>query len=400
MTSPRALRLSEQSVQWIEHLDAETAIALEATGAVRVSRVGAGWQISTKSTVGVVRVRDIELRIEPKIRMGRLLFMLLYAADPNGWREEDANLATAPDLAELLARAFTSRAHRALLRGPLRGYVPREEALPVLRGRVRAGDQLAARAGLAVPLEVAFDEYTLDIVENRILSAAASKLRRTVGLSAGVQGLLRRLHRTLEEVTPWPHGAALPTIDFHRLNAHYEPAVELARLVLAATILDTREGQAVGTGVLFDMNRVFESFLTTALEQAAGPLIRATGQHVTALDVGGSVRVRPDVTWWDGRQCIAVADAKYKDLETANPPSDDLYQLLAYCTILGLEEGHLVYGAGSGSSRSYEVRHAGTTLHVHHLDLSADPEALLTQVADLSDVVMGRPTSAVRFGGR
>jgi 5-methylcytosine-specific restriction enzyme subunit McrC len=390
VTAPVMLGLPEHSVLWTDQLDAADAGALAATGAVRVSPVGAGWQVSTSSIVGVIRVGEVELRIEPKIAMGRLLFLLLFAADPEGWRAEDADLATASDLAELLARAFTSRAEGAVLRGLLRGYVRRDEALPVLRGRVRAGDQLAARSGLAVPLEVTFDEYTVDILENQILSAATLRLRKTTELSAGVHGELRRLQRTLEDVSPWPRAETPPAIDFHRLNAHYAPAIELARLVLAATTLDTDTGSAVGTGVLFDMNRVFESFLTAALTRAVPPVFRVTGQYVTSLDLAGNMDIRPDVTWWDGRVCVAVADAKYKDLRVKDPPSGDLYQLLAYCTVLGLDEGHLVYGAGSGPPRSFEIRRAGTTLHVHHLDLSVDPDALLVQVAALSGAVLGR----------
>ena len=46
-------------------------------------------------------------------------------------------------LPEALAEAFARLATRALEQGLLHGYVETEESLPVLRGRIRVGDQIA-----------------------------------------------------------------------------------------------------------------------------------------------------------------------------------------------------------------------------------------------------------------
>lgn len=51
-----------------------------------------------------------------------------------------------------------------------------EEALPLLRGRLREATHLRRRDALAVPLEVRYDDYTVDVPENRILLTAARRL--------------------------------------------------------------------------------------------------------------------------------------------------------------------------------------------------------------------------------
>ena len=62
--------------------------------------------------------------------------------------------------------------------GLLQGYRTEEGSQLVMRGRLRESEQLRRRAGMAVPLELRYDEYDVDIAENRILRAAAERLLR------------------------------------------------------------------------------------------------------------------------------------------------------------------------------------------------------------------------------
>lgn len=80
----------------------------------------------------------------------------------------------------------------------------------------------------------------------------------------------------------------------------------------------------------------------------------------------------------------AVIDAKYKAEKPAGFPDADLYQMLAYCTALGLPDGHLVYAKGNAPEVTHEVRHAGVVIHAHTIDLDTQPADLLGQIADLA----------------
>ncbi|GHE26408.1 hypothetical protein GCM10018781_78580 [Kitasatospora indigofera] len=80
----------------------------------------------------------------------------------------------------------------------------------------------------------------------------------------------------------------------------------------------------------------------------------------------------------------AVADAKYKAEKSDGYPDADLYQMLAYCTALGLPEGHLVYARGNAPHAAHRVRHAGIVIHQHALDLDRPPGDLLAEVRSLA----------------
>jgi 5-methylcytosine-specific restriction enzyme subunit McrC len=79
-----------------------------------------------------------------------------------------------------------------------------------------------------------------------------------------------------------------------------------------------------------------------------------------------------------------VADAKYKAEKPAGYPNADLYQLLAYCTVLGLKVGHLIYAKGNEDPVRHVVRSAGTEIICHALDLSQPPDTLLAEARTLA----------------
>ena len=86
-----------------------------------------------------------------------------------------------------------------------------------------------------------------------------------------------------------------------------------------------------------------------ALREALVPAYggRVADQDRNHFDEAGQVRLRPDIVWKIRGSAVAVIDAKYKAEKPAGYPNADLYQLLAYCTVLGLRNGHLVYAKGN-----------------------------------------------------
>lgn len=93
--------------------------------------------------------------------------------------------------------------------------------------------------------------------------------------------------------------------------------------------------------------------------------------------------MRPDLVWRHQQRVRAVLDVKYKTERAGGYPQTDLYQLLAYCTALGLTRGHLVYASGDPRPLVHTVPNAGISLVCHALDLTAPPDGLLAQVRRL-----------------
>lgn len=162
-------------------------------------------------------------------------------------------------------------------------------------------------------------------------------------------------------------------------------ALWLAELLLRRYAVDPSPGATRVGGFLVDMATVYEDFLTAALgDSFRGLRGWSVAQDPHILDLDGQVELKPDLAWYIDASPAAVIDAKYKVEKPAGFPNADLYQMLAYCTALQLDEGHLVYAKGNATEVTHCVRHAGITIHVHTLDLVAAPEDLLAQVDDLA----------------
>jgi 5-methylcytosine-specific restriction enzyme subunit McrC len=96
--------------------------------------------------------------------------------------------------------------------------------------------------------------------------------------------------------------------------------------------------------------------------------------------------MKPDLVWYDiADRPQAVIDVKYKAEKPEGFPGADLYQLLAYCTVLGLPEGHLIYAKGNAERADHIVRRVGIRLHQHALDLEQSPAQILAQIARIVD---------------
>ncbi|MCW2920117.1 MAG: McrBC 5-methylcytosine restriction system component [Actinomycetia bacterium] len=350
------------------------------------------WRLRAGSKVGAVVLQvpqgePVTLRITPKVPIARLFFLLGYALNPKVHRDGAVDVAEHTEVLPAVAHVYERALERALRQGVLQGYRHTEEAALVVRGRIREADQIRRHHGRAFPVEVAYDEYGTDIAENRLLRAATERICRLPRVPGDVRRRLRHHRARLADAEPLVSGHELPRWRPSRLNARYQPALRLAETVLRGSSVEHLPGGVAVDGFLFDMNKVFEDFVCVALREALAPYggrstLQARGVH---LDEDGAVRMRPDLVWYeDGGRPLAVADAKYKAEKPEGFPEADLYQMLAYCTALGLPEGHLVYAKGNAPHASHRVRSAGIVIHQHALDLDQAPDELLVSVCALA----------------
>ena len=381
-------------------VNASQAMLLARSGVVNaaLSTVRAGWwQVSGAGKVGAARIGDVAVSIRPKVPIARLLFLAGYAEFGPAWRTEDVRVDSAADLVPAMADALWRQVARAIHQGLLPGYLEVEESSAVLRGRLRESEQLRRHHGLPLPLEIRHDEFTVDIAENQILRAACERVLKVPGVRGEALLRLRRLLREFGDVTPLGRRDPVPAWQATRLNARYHSALRLAELVLGATSVEHAPGDVAVNGFLLDMPVLFESFVSKALSGFLAGRYggRVHSQDWNPFDMAGLVRLRPDLVWKVAGAPVAVVDAKYKTESPAGYPNADLYQLLAYCTVLGLRHGHLVYAKGSAEAAHHAVRRSGIEIRCHALDLTAQPADLLAQVSQLADHIAERAGAAL-----
>ena len=265
------VRLSDRDLRLAESLG-----KVRGDAAPVVIQEGGGVRIQARAGVGAVRFEEFDLRINPKLEGDHLgLFRMveftsgLSALVP--LRGRPALAMKGLSLLDLVI-ALLCGAAEDLVRGGLRAdYVEREEDLTAIRGRFLPDRQELERLGLLDRVVCRFDEHEQDILDNQLIAAALLQGSR-IAQDADLRRRTRAIAAVVEEVCD-PFGVDLP-VDRHllvydRLNQHYEPAHQLALLLLENLGPDEllRGGSTRSYSFLINMNLLFEQFVTRVLER-------------------------------------------------------------------------------------------------------------------------------------
>jgi 5-methylcytosine-specific restriction enzyme subunit McrC len=347
------------------------------------------YDLTPGSHIGVAEIPDLVVEVRPKIDFGHLMFVLSYALDPAFWQAtRTLDFADARSLVEAILPTFVHHVRRALQHGVLRGYRQIDESAMFIRGRIRFGGQLKSGRAGPLPIEISYDDFTEDILEHRLIRAAIKRLSRLTLRSEQSRLALREFDTALELVSEVEFDSRhVPMVQYTRTNSHYRHAVELARWIIRRTSIELGSGKRNAVSFVVNMNEAFENFVVVALREAlqlaASSFPQKLKGHRLSLDRAGLIGLEPDLSWWDGGQCVFVGDAKYKRLSIAGFKHPDTYQMLAYLTALRLRSGLLVYAAGVGKEPSHELVD-GKRITVASLDLTKGYLEVLAQVQRLA----------------
>lgn len=391
-----------------------------ADGRLTIRRVaGGGHVLSAGSHVGVLVARDIQVAVQPKVPLHNLFLMLGVRTPELG--AQLARFGEDEDLLTAMARFFAESVERATVRGTLRGYRGTEEHLVAPRGRIDMATQLR-RPSLPSPVACRYDEFTDDIFENRVLVAALDRVRRVPGLPPHLRSRLEHLATRLGTVHLGPvDPRAVDDWRPTRLNRHYEVALRLAAIVLRNVSLRNSAGDIAAPAFMVDMNVLFQDFVFDRLRNALRGRLEVSAEPTVHLGEQRRLAMRPDLIFRPpgsprSSGAVFVGDAKYK-LSSGPARMSDYYQLLAYTTALGLDEGVLVY-AQHPTSPSVEavsddliddpietervhtvyVQNTSKQLHVHRLNVAGTNRELDDALKGLADWLSER--AAANDGGR
>ncbi|MCY3958409.1 MAG: restriction endonuclease [Chloroflexi bacterium] len=394
-TAMRRLQLAEHQTQEDVRLTSRQLHYLQRSAeSVDVSPASSDglWNLRPNSKVGVIRLPDLTVEIRPKLPIDRVLFLASYALGAFQLKPEVTDIDRSADLVEAMVQLFHQAVRRATGRGLLQGYQTREETLNVVRGRIRIEEQLRRRFGIAVPIEVRYDEFTPDIEPNRLLKAAVRRLAWLPQRSPNTRRLLSAMRAVFANVSKVEYRPThLPEVPVTPLNAHYQPALALARLILQSGAVELAAGKVQSASFLIDMNKVFEDFVAVALREALDLTEHTFPQEARGrdlwLDQGRDLRLKPDISWWQANRCVFVGDAKYKRTTVHGAQNHDIYQALAYALAAGLPSALLIYAHDDQDRVEpvvYEIREARKCIEIAVLDLRGQPDEILERVNRLA----------------
>ena len=376
---PRRVRLAPADVEFLLAARAGR-IDLAPTGRRGV------YRLTPRGVAGVVAAPTRRLVIRPKIPLQNLFF-LLDPDDPAPASRDETAPTPRPDLLDFLAGRLARLLVERAAAGLRRGYRELSEEGPFLHGRIDVAAQVRQGPGRKDRLHGLRDDFTADVACNRAPKATAERLLASSLLGDPVRDALAAALRGFEEVeggSPTPEVFAAAEAD--RLAEGYGPLLDLCRLLADALGPGDASGPTGCPAFLLDMERVFERYVTRGVLEAFGGAATAQETHVVAA----GLEMRPDVTVRHGGRPALVVDAKWKRPAGA-PACADLYQMLAYCTALGVGRAVLVYPGRRDRMRIYPLLNAPIRLEMRTLRVVGDATACRRS--------LGRLGRALRRGG-
>lgn len=336
------------------------------------------YRLRPFGVVGVLVAPTCRLVIRPKIPL-RSLFHLLDPTAAWPGAVDQSTPAPANDLLGFLAGQLACCLAERVAAGLHRAYAERSERAAFLHGRLDVAAQMREPPGRKDRLHCRYEDFTPDVPCNQLVKATAERLMRSSLLEENVRaGLTQALHG-FEAVSSVPldvtaFDAALPA----GVNEAYQPLFELCRLLAEGLGPTEAAGSTTCPAFLLPMERLFERYVTRGVQEAfAGreryrvavqPLLLAN----RPLPGQPNVEMRPDVlVYRDGNPALAV-DAKWKRAPRTALIPTDLYQVLAYCTALGVPRAALVYPGPSDRTWTYELVNGPVRVTIHRLRVTAD----------------------------
>lgn len=330
--------------------------------------------------VGMIQVEDVVIEILPKIdytfcgeladanyqtAAANLLVMLAYAYNIKLDSHTVSSLkAVSGNWYELLIRFFAIELYKQIEIGLSRDYQIRSDCLPFIRGKWEVSQQIRRHAYSKVNFDLTFDEFTDNILLNRIFYTITNQLLRQTQDSVSRRLLIdiRRWLAGVDELVE-VNNEVLDQIHFSRLNERFKPAFQLARLFLSGQSLQIRSGDTTAYAFVFDMNDLFEGFITNFLIKHRREIFHAyqtipkiysqlsNASTYLAKDSFGNRRIhlRPDIVLVNPMTQThqLIIDTKYKQLNAEksnlNLSNSDIYQMLAYSLRLSSDKVLLLY---------------------------------------------------------
>ena len=288
---------------------------------------------------------------------------------------DEAALAPGAEVLDFLAGRLARLLAERSAAGLRRGYRERAEEGPFLHGRIDVPAQLREGPGRKDRLHSRRDDFTVDVPCNRAPRATAERLLASMLVGERVREALRSALRGFDEVRSAPLTPDLfAAAGADRLAEGYGPLLDLCRLLADALGPTDAAGTTVCPTFLLDMEHVFERYVTRGVLEAFAGQQGWTATAQETHEVAAGVQMRPDVTVHrDGRPALVV-DAKWKR-DAGSPSPADLYQMLAYCTALGVGRAVLVYPGRRDRVRICALRKVPIRVEMRTLRVVGDAAA-------------------------
>ncbi|WP_345262612.1 McrC family protein [Nocardioides nanhaiensis] len=317
--------LAGQSTWWGSDSGADASESGGATSAIHVRKAESDlWEVRVSDAIGVIRVGDQTLVVQPKIPMGHVLGLLSEAGTLPRTSSAPVQVSAGAHLFDLIA-SWLLTATQTVLRGDLiKQFQTHREVLPHVRGRINP----AQTAGLLLrgrpQVDCEFDDLDIDNPTNRVLRAAVARIARSPLAQSTLRRTATQLLVHFQGVGDLRRGDASAAVT--RQTWYYRDALQLANVILAGFALTLREGSLGGSAFLLRTPEAVEAGLRSLLTRGLADECAVTKK---GLQLTPSTKtLNPDLVFDNGS---AVGDVKYQ-LQGTDWDTGHIYQATTFAT--------------------------------------------------------------------
>lgn len=353
------------------------------------SRKGVGKVIRARNYVGVLQMPSgRQLQILPKIdatnadaRTAMLKMLKTLRTFPSKSFDATELGSSKMPMFEVYISLFLSEVSKVVKRGLKSDYRTKEENVRFYKGKMNFARQLTINHVHKERFYVAFDEYSIDCPENRILKKALIKAM-LIALDPRNRQEARRLLHHFDSVTE-SHtlDQEFVTVIENRKNEYYTKCLEWSRLLLNDFNISNLVGNTRTQSLLFSMNQLFESYVGRLIERHTGEGWEVSFKKPAKyLFDNGSFRLVPDIVMKyicpvDKVAKTRIIDMKWKVL---NPKvnnlgisQSDMYQMFAYAKKYASEQVIVIYPLVESfavDQRIFRYMSEGIAVYIYLLD--------------------------------
>ena len=276
-------------------------------------------------------------------------------------------------LLEVFISMFLDEVSKLIKIGIKSDYVELEDNLKFLKGKLKISKQIRKNIVHKERFYVCYQEFSIDRAENRLIKSTLEFLYRR-SKSSKNQRFIREYLFIFEEISSSSDiNADFNRLKLNRQTKHYEQVLLWSKIFLQNKSFSPYRGSDVAFALLFDMNRLFESYVGNFIKKKLpDAILQHRGKYLT--DKPRGFALKPDIFLRYKNQNY-IADTKWKIVKSRNDISQaDLYQLYAYGKKYECGRLYLVYPRISGvDQKAMKFRYENNMwLNVLYFDLEKD----------------------------
>lgn len=334
-----------------------------------------------------------------------IYYMLTYAFSTLRRREyQDVAAEPFENIHDLFAAILAKGIGRQLKQGLYRTYVPHQDDLMMLRGKINISKTMNLQMSRKIRVACEFDELSENNVLNQILKSTALSFVQHSDVSAKYRKQLRMQLLFFSEIDTVElstvHWSALR---FKRHNQSYRTLMGFCQLIAEGMLLSTNSGQMKLASFVDDqrMSKLYERFVLEYYKRHF-PELRPRAPHIgwSVDDDMDSMlpRMETDIVLRHDN-AVLIIDTKYYSevtqsrFDSRTLRSDHLYQIFTYvknaaehpanaeCEVAGM----LLYARPQADvlpDKMYSM--SGNRIGVKHLDLNQDFANVASQLDSIA----------------